>query len=155
MAEVSQDARSWAERATDLLADAGHRRGGARRELLELMAGQRCALSAFEIEAQLAEGPRRVSRASIYRILEELEEVGAVQRVDVGGGVTRYEPLGRDHHHHHHLVCDRCGSLEPFTDEALERAVQQVAERVPLEVSEHEIVLHGTCSECAGPPSRN
>jgi Fur family transcriptional regulator, ferric uptake regulator len=113
------------------------------------MAGQRCALSAFEIEAQLATGPRRVSRASIYRILEQLEEVGAVQRVDVGGGITRYEPLGRDHHHHHHLVCDRCGSLEPFTDEALERAVARVAERVPLEVSEHEIVLHGTCAECS------
>lgn len=152
MADVSHDSRQWAERATDLLADAGHRRGGARQEVLELMAGQRCALSAFEIEAQLAAGPRRVSRASIYRILEQLEEVGAVQRVDVGGGITRYEPLGRGNHHHHHLVCDRCGSLEPFTDEALERAVKRVAERVPLQVSEHEIVLHGTCADCAGGP---
>jgi Fur family ferric uptake transcriptional regulator len=149
MTDMSHDTSGWADRVTDLLADAGHRRGGARRELLELMAAQRCALSAFEIEAELAAGPRRVSRASIYRILEELEEVGAVQRVDIGGGITRYEPLGRDHHHHHHLVCDRCGSLEPFTDEALEKAVERVSERVPLEVSEHEIVLHGTCAQCA------
>jgi Fur family transcriptional regulator, ferric uptake regulator len=155
MDDVTHDARSWAERVSDRLAEAGHRRGGARRELLELMAGQRCALSAYEIEAQLAAGPRRVSRASIYRILEQLEEVGAVQRVDVGGGITRYEPLGRETHHHHHLVCDCCGSLEPFTDEALERAVQQVAERVALDVSEHEIVLHGTCTRCARPAGSN
>jgi Fur family ferric uptake transcriptional regulator len=149
MADVTEEARVWTERATDLLAGAGYRRGGARRELLELMADQRCALSAFEIEDRLAAGPRRVSRASIYRILEELEEVGAVQRVDIGAGITRYEPLGRGRGHHHHLVCDRCGSLEPFTDEGLERAVDAVARRVPLAVSEHEIVLHGTCRACA------
>jgi Fur family ferric uptake transcriptional regulator len=150
MDSLSPDARQWTDRAAGLLADAGHRRGGARAELLDLMAAQRCALSAFEIEDRLAEGPRRVSRASIYRILEELEEVGVVQRVDVGNGITRYEPLGRGHGHHHHLVCDSCGSLEPFTDEGLERAVERAAERVPLQVSEHEIVLHGTCQSCGG-----
>jgi Fur family transcriptional regulator, ferric uptake regulator len=149
MTHRSEDARQWTDRAAGLLADAGHRRGGARAELLELMAEQRCALSAFEIEDRLAERPRRVSRASIYRILEELEEVGVVQRVDVGNGITRYEALGRGHAHHHHLVCDSCGSLEPFVDEGLERAVARAAEHVPLEVSEHEIVLHGTCRSCS------
>ena len=141
--------REWTDRAADLLTGAGYRRGGARRELLELMADQRCALSAFEIEDRLAAGPRKVSRASIYRILEELEAVGLVGRVDIGDGITRYEPVGRGQGHHHHLVCDRCGSLEPFTDAGLERAVARVAQRVPLEVSEHEIVLHGTCRTCA------
>jgi Fur family transcriptional regulator, ferric uptake regulator len=145
----AEDSRTWAQWASGRLADAGHRRGGARAELLELLAEQRCALSALEIEDRLAAGPRRVSRASIYRILEELEEVGIVQRVEVGSGITRYEPVGRGTGHHHHLVCDACGSLEPFTDEGLERAVRAAAQRVPLEVSEHEIVLHGTCRRCA------
>ncbi len=149
MADLSDQARDWTERVIDLLSTAGYRRGGARQELLELLARQRCALSAFEIEARLAEGPRRVSRASIYRILEELEAVGAIQRVELGNGITRYEPLHRDRHHHHHLVCDRCGALEPFTDAALERAVARVCERVELDVSEHEVVLHGTCRACA------
>lgn len=150
MADVSDQAGQWTERAIDRLSDAGYRRGGARREVLELMADQHCALSALEIEDRLATGPRRVSRASVYRILEELEAVGLVQRVDVGNNITRYEPVGRGHGHHHHLVCDSCGSLEPFTDEGLERAVRRACERVPLEVSEHEIVLHGTCRSCAG-----
>jgi Fur family ferric uptake transcriptional regulator len=140
-----QDWNAW---AANRLADAGYRRGGARRELLELMGGQPCALSAFEIEERLAAGPRRVSRASIYRILEELEETGLIQRVEVGAGITRYEPIRSDHDHHHHLVCDRCGRLEPFTDQALERAVAQASRRVDLNVSEHEIVLHGTCRAC-------
>jgi Fur family transcriptional regulator, ferric uptake regulator len=146
---ADQQEHEWAHWAADQLADAGYRTGGARRELLELMGAQSCALSALEIEDRLAAGPRRVSRASVYRILEQLEEVGLVQRVEVGAGITRYEPVRVDHDHHHHLVCDTCGSLQPFTDEALERAVARASERVDLEVSEHEIVLHGTCRDCA------
>jgi Fur family ferric uptake transcriptional regulator len=149
MGDVHTEARTWTDWATERLARSGHRRGGARRELIELLAEQRCALSALEIEDCLAAGQRRVSRASIYRILEQLEEVGIVQRVEVGNGIARYEPVGGGTDHHHHLVCDRCGSLEPFTDEALEQAVHRAAQRVPLQVSEHEIVLHGTCRECA------
>ena len=148
MDTVHTEARTWTDWAVGRLAGTGHRRGGARAELIELLAEQRCALSALELEERLASGPRRVSRASVYRILEELEEVGIVQRVEVGNGTTRYEPVGRGTDHHHHLVCDRCGSLEPFVDEGLERAVRQAAERVPLAVSEHEIVLHGTCRQC-------
>jgi Fur family transcriptional regulator, ferric uptake regulator len=148
MAEID-DAQRWTELALEQLADAGYRRGGARRELLTLMGEQRCALTAIEMEQALADRGRRVSRASIYRILEELDEIGVVQRVEVGGGMARFEPVRRGRGHHHHLVCDRCGRLEPFSDEGLERAIKRVSERVALDVSEHEVVLHGACNACA------
>jgi Fur family transcriptional regulator, ferric uptake regulator len=152
MSETAE-AQRWIEWALDRLADAGYRRGGARRELLELVGTQRCALSPLEITELLGDGSesdRRVSRASVYRILEELEEIGVIQRVEIGAGITRYEAVRHGRGHHHHLVCDRCGRLEPFSDEGLERAIKRVSERVPLEeVSEHEIVLHGTCTDCA------
>ena len=139
----------WAEQALERLADAGYRRGGARRELLGLLSEQSCALSAVEIEAALADRKRRVSRASVYRILEELEQIGMVQRLDVGHGMVRYEPIRHGHGHHHHLVCDHCGRLQPFSDEGLERAIKRLSDRVPLQVAEHEVVLHGACTACA------
>jgi len=143
------DAQKWTAKALKRLADAGYRRGGARRELVTLLGEQRCALSALELEEALATADRRVSRASIYRILEELEEVNVVQRVDVGAGITRYEPLRHGRGHHHHLVCENCGRLEPFSDEGLERAIARLSQRVPLEVSEHEVLLRGACEDCA------
>jgi Fur family ferric uptake transcriptional regulator len=139
----------WSEHALSSLADAGYRRGGARRELITLMGEQQCALSALELEAALATGGRRVSRASIYRILEELEQVHAVQRVDIGAGISRYEPIRQGRGHHHHLVCEQCGRIEPFSDEGLERAITRLSERVPLKVSEHEVLLRGACTDCA------
>ena len=140
---------TWAEQAARALADAGYRRGGARRAILELMAEQPCALSAVEIERALAGRGREVSRASVYRVMEQLEEVGVVQRVEVGQGLVRYEPTRHGPGHHHHLVCETCGRIEPFTDEGLERAIRRLSERLPLQVSEHEIVLRGACAACA------
>jgi len=138
-------------RAEQALARAGRKRGGARRALLELLTGQECALTAVEIEHALSArgGSRPVSRASVYRILDELEGLGLVQRVETGQAMVRYERVCEHERHHHHLVCDDCGLVMPFSDEGLERAIDDLSERVPLAVSEHEIVLHGSCHDCA------
>jgi Fur family transcriptional regulator, ferric uptake regulator len=143
------DADAWIERAEAALAAAGHKRGGARRAVLELLEAQRCALTAVEIEDALRVAERRVSRASIYRILDELEGLRLVQRVETGQAMVRYERVCEHEEHHHHLVCDGCGLVMPFSDEALEQAISSLSRRVPLTVSEHEIVLRGECRDCA------
>jgi Fur family ferric uptake transcriptional regulator len=139
----------WAEEAERALTAAGYRRGGARRAILELLDEQSCALSAIEIQDALTGRNREVSRASIYRVMEELEEIGLVQRVEVGRGMVRYEPARSGPGHHHHLVCDHCGRISPFTDAGLERAIRRVSDTLPLRVSEHEVVIHGACETCA------
>lgn len=149
-AEVGQP--SWIERAEAALAAAGRKRGGARRAVLELLGREPCALSATQIEDALRSGGRRrVSRASIYRILDELERLHLLKRVETGQAMVRYERASSESAHHHHLVCDECGLVMPFSDPALERAVDRLSAKVPLTVSEHEVVLHGACRECGEP----
>jgi Fur family ferric uptake transcriptional regulator len=146
---MERQSSSWAEHAATRLAEAGYRRGGARRAILGLLDEQSCALSAIEIQSELRRREREVSRASVYRIVEELEEMGLLQRVEVARGLVRFEPIRHGPGHHHHLVCNLCGRLEPFTDEGLERAIRKASARLPLRVSEHEIVIRGACSACA------
>lgn len=146
----TRDARTWADCAEAALSTAGRKRGGARRALLELLGSQTCALTAPDIEAALSESGRGVSRASVYRILDELERLRLVSRVETGQAMVRYERAhGEGEGHHHHLVCDSCGLVMPFSDEGLERAIDELSSRVPLAVAEHEIVLHGACAACA------
>jgi Fur family ferric uptake transcriptional regulator len=146
---TAEHAGQWADRAEAALADAGHRRGGARRAVLELLGSQECALTAQEMEDRLRGARRSVSRASIYRVLDELEGLRLVQRVETGQAMVRYERVCDSEEHHHHLVCDCCGVVIPFSDPALERAISSLSRRVPLAVSEHEIVLRGQCRDCA------
>jgi Fur family ferric uptake transcriptional regulator len=144
-----QKTETWAQRAQNVLAESKHHTGGARQALLELLDSQSCALSAVEIEDALRAGKRPVARASIYRILDELERLHLVQRVEIGQSMARYEPIRAGDGHHHHLVCDNCGIVMPFTDTALENAIKRLSRRVPIDVAEHEIVLHGACQACA------
>jgi Fur family ferric uptake transcriptional regulator len=140
---------NWAERAQAVLAQNNHHTGAARRALLELLDSQTCALSAIEIEDALRAGDRPVGRASIDRILDELERLNLVQKVQIGQAMARYEPVRSGEGHHHHLVCDNCGAVMPFSDTELESAIEKLSRRVPMRVAEHEIVLHGACEDCA------
>lgn len=136
---------TWAERASRRFNEAGFRTGAARRQVIELLGGEHCALSALEIDARLPQ----VGRATVYRTLEQLEELELVHRVDVGGESAAYErndPTG----HHHHMVCVRCGRLVPFEDPALERAIHAVGERAEFEVTAHDVLLRGICPRCQG-----
>ena len=139
----------WSQLAEARLAEAGFRRGGARAAVIRLLDAQPCALSAYEIEAKLREAGRAVARASVYRVLDQLDGLGLVTKIEVGQGIARYEPnRPGGEHHHHHMVCARCGEVIPFTDAELEATIDRVAERVTFDVSEHEIVLHGACADC-------
>jgi Fur family ferric uptake transcriptional regulator len=139
----------WAENASSQMTQAGYRRGGARTAVIELLDGQTCALSAYEIEAALeGDKSRSVGRASVYRVLDELEQLGLINRIEVGQGIARYE-AAREDHHHHHLVCTNCGEIVPFEDEQLETAIHGLPDRLSFTMTEHEIVLRGTCSKCA------
>jgi Fur family ferric uptake transcriptional regulator len=146
---VKEASTNWAEHATAELGAAGYRRGAARDAVLSLLDRQDCALSAFDIEDALRTGDRAVARASAYRILDQLEGLGLVQRVETGKTTVLYEPVRGEHQHHHHLVCDRCGKLVPFEDEELEKTIGKLSRRVPFEVSDHEVVLRGACDACA------
>jgi len=140
---------TWATRAQRVLAANNRHTGAARQAVVELLDSQACALSAIEIEDALRAGERRVGRASVYRILDELERLHLVQKVQVGQSMARYEPIRSGEDHHHHLVCDNCGTVMPFTDRELERAIESVSRRIPMRVDEHEIVLHGACPDCS------
>jgi Fur family ferric uptake transcriptional regulator len=134
---------TWGERAKGRLNEAGFRSGAARRQVIELLEREDCALTALEIDRRLPS----VGRASVYRTLEQLEQLHLVHRVDVGGeGVAfeRDDPRG----HHHHMVCERCGKLIPFSDPALERAIEEIGGRAEFEVTAHDVLLRGRCLAC-------
>ncbi|HEY4450721.1 MAG TPA: Fur family transcriptional regulator [Solirubrobacteraceae bacterium] len=144
----ARETGSWATSARRVLAENGHRTGQARDALVGLLDAQPCARSVLEIEDSLRSGKRPIARASIYRILDELERLHLVQKVQLGQEMARYEPVRGGEGHHHHLVCDNCGTLTPFTDEDLETAIRRLSSRLPMQVAEHEIVLHGACADC-------
>lgn len=141
---------AWVEHALVALGGAGYHKGGARHAVIELLARQDCAMTAIEIEQQLRAAGQAVGRASIYRTLDQLEELKLVSRLEMGRGTASYERIEPTGDHHHHAVCEKCGRVQPFEDSGLERAIGRLQAKVAFQVSEHEVVLRGRCAGCAG-----
>jgi Fur family ferric uptake transcriptional regulator len=138
----------WSERAIAELRSAGYRSGSARRTVIQFLDRQACCLGAQQIHDELSALGTPVGLASVYRVLDTLAQKGLLQRLELGDGVTRYEPVRRDEDHHHHLVCDGCGKVESFADERLESVIRDVEERSGYAVAAHDIVLRGACTTC-------
>ena len=140
----------WADQTIEALRSRGHRSGAARSAVIELLGRQHCCLTAQEIFDQLRGEDRRVGIASVYRALDQLTRDGFVQRIDIGADTSRFEPVHTGGEHHHHLVCDDCGKVEAFADDELERALHKVEGRTGYSVAGHDVVLRGSCGDCAG-----
>jgi Fur family ferric uptake transcriptional regulator len=138
---------TWSERALEELRTAGYRHGGARARVIAYLEAQDCCVDAREIHRALEARGEQVGLATVYRVLDVLADTRLVQRVDLGDGVARFEPV-REIDHHHHIVCDDCGRVEPFADERLERVLRDVERTSGYDVAGHDIVLRGACSSC-------
>ena len=142
---------AWARHADTAMRGAGLRAGGARQAVVDLLARQDCCLSAQEIRDALAAQPGATpGMASVYRALETLSDLHLVHKVDLGGQVARYEPAHPGGDHHHHAVCRECGAVVPIEDDAVERALHEMADRLAFQVDAHDITLHGRCARCSG-----
>ncbi len=145
---VGETKTTWSERALAELRSSGYRRGFARARVIDFLDRQGCCVGAQEIHRKLRELGEPIGLASVYRVLDVLAEKRLVQRLDLGDGVTRFEPVRDAEDHHHHIVCDDCGKIDAFADERLESVMRDVEQSSGYAVAGHDIVLRGACGAC-------
>jgi Fur family transcriptional regulator, ferric uptake regulator len=140
---------TWAEHALTALQQAGYRRGGGGAAAVEALARHECAVTALDLDEEMRRRKPAVGRASVYRALEQLEQLGLVQRLEVTRGTAGYERVEPDGEHHHHAICRHCGRMVPFEDSTLERAIAKLSAEISFEVTDHDVVLRGLCEHCS------
>ena len=100
--------------------------------------------SAESIHVRAVRDMPSLSLRTVYTILDELEEIGAVRSLDVGTGSKRFcvNP-----HRHHHLVCRRCGRIsDVFVDVGPFEVPPE--QRRGFLITDHEVVFRGICASC-------
>ena len=97
-------------------------------------------------------GPEGWDRATIYRNLIDLTEVGLARRTDVGDHVWRFELLeggaaAHEDREHAHFVCDKCGDVQCLPIESIKLDVGRGAPR-SVRKNAVAIQLRGACDAC-------
>jgi Fur family ferric uptake transcriptional regulator len=89
---------------------------------------------------------RDAGRATVFRTIRLLTELGVVCRVLLEDGSKHYMVSKRGHHHH--LVCTACGRVQDLDQCAITDIVRELSDSTGYEVEGHWLELYGRCAEC-------
>ena len=131
-----------------IIRDKGLRSTPARLAILRRLFGAGQPMTHAEVADELA--PQGFDRATIYRNLVELADVGLLHRLELGDHVWRFELRGSAEEgsvDHTHFLCVECGDVSCVPDLSLQAAVSLVGQRAsPGRVT--EVLLKGHCKRC-------
>ena len=144
MDELGQAGR--VDEILEKLRDGGGRLTTGRRAIVQaLLAAGDHHVTADELAAAVQVDHPHVHLSTVYRTLEALEGIGAVDRVTAGSGGSVYHFADRAHHH---LVCKRCGSVVDVPQELVSSLADELARRYRFTVDHPHLVISGRCESC-------
>jgi Fe2+ or Zn2+ uptake regulation protein len=130
---------------------AGYRLTGPRRVVASLITEHGGHFTALDLENAARDRRLGISRATLFRALDLLTELGLVERVDLPSGEHAYVPCARAHHHH--VICSRCGRTADVEDSGVAEAVSEIARRSGYQIESHRLELFGLCRHCQAKPT--
>ncbi len=130
---------------------AGYRLTEPRRSLADLVLDLDGHFTASDLADAARRRGLRIGRATLFRGLELMLELGAVERLDLPNGEHAYVACAPAHHHH--VVCSRCGRTAEVDDEGLSEAVRRIELQTGFRIDTHRLEMFGLCSHCQRRPT--
>jgi len=113
--------------------------------ILEAVLTRKNHPTADEVHATVTRRLRSVSRPTVYRVLEELVQMGLIGKACHPGKAVRYD---RRTDLHHHLVCLRCNSMIDISDPHLDAVQVPDTRKYGFKVRDFRVQLRGLCKQC-------
>lgn len=101
--------------------------------------------AAMVFERLLPDMPR-LSLGTVYRNLNQLCDAGQLRKIPLADGSCRFDG---NLHAHSHIVCMHCGTVADVMLPELPALQEAVTRETDFDLHTYEIVMHGSCHECA------
>lgn len=131
--------------ALELLRDNGLKATTQRLAILSELMARREHPTAEEVHARLEAEHPTISLSTVYDTLARLSEIGLVDPLHIGDGVTRYE---FHNHPHVNVVCGECRSIVDVDCSAIEPFLDRVKAETGFDVPQQQVKLTGVCEDC-------
>ncbi|MEP1448245.1 MAG: ferric iron uptake transcriptional regulator [Paraglaciecola sp.] len=101
-----------------------------------------CADTVYKL---LLEAKTDIGLATVYRVLNQFDDAGIVERHHFEGGKSVFELSNKNHHDH--LVCLKCGKVIEFEDDIIEQRQKDIAVTNKMNLTHHSLYLYGECKD--------
>lgn len=102
-------------------------------------------ISAEDVYKILIDMEEEIGLATVYRVLNQFDEAGILNRHHFEGGKSVFEISRKKHHDH--LVCLKCGKVVEFEDDVIEQRQEDVAKNNNMRLLNHSLYLYGECTD--------
>ena len=111
-----------------------------------------CHATADEIYEEIKKDHPNISRATVYRNLNVLSEMGEIRRLETPGGADRF-----DHrcHDHCHVRCQKCGRVFDVDVDFITGLEQRIRDAHGFEFTGYDILFRGICPDCQNSSQKN
>ena len=106
---------------------------------------QQHAWSLEELRAALRRRRHLADFSSVFRAAEKLTAGGAIRKLILDDGPTRFELVGA---HHDHLYCMRCHELVSVPCLIEHERFAAVERATGAAILDHHVLLRGLCRDC-------
>jgi Fur family ferric uptake transcriptional regulator len=103
--------------------------------------------TAEELVKDVRRADPSIGRATVYRTLALLQDMGVIEKHDFRYGPPNYEVTFAKTHHDH-LMCVTCGEIIEFQEPRVEQLQDEVVRRYGYQILSHTYKLYGFCSKC-------
>ena len=93
----------------------------------------------------LKEKEPSISKATLYRNLNQLAETGIIKKID---GLEISSHFDHNTHEHYHFICDKCRKVFDIPFEIAPDVVNKTELQTGFEVKGYDIAIKGICNEC-------
>jgi len=117
--------------------------------VLDTIKSMRTHPSVDELHCEIRKTYPSISKATVYRNVNQLAQKGTILQIAVAGDVMRYDGCTD---FHYHLACDDCGRvLDVHTDfqaDAIEDLTAFVEGQDGHKIKETMVLFRGICADC-------
>lgn len=136
------------EAAVDALRAHGERVTDPRRAVIEVLARTDEHLSVDQVAALLGPSQSAVHRATIYRTLDVLAELGVVSHLHTSGAKTYHLATSPTGHEHLHAHCRLCGTVVVIPADGLSVTSHRISQATRFQLDAQQSTLVGVCAKC-------
>ena len=112
-----------------------------RKRILEILENKRNKhLTADDIYRCLVDAQEEIGLATVYRVLNQFESAGLVEKHNFESGQAYYELDSGVHHDH--MVCIETGKVIEFISEDIEAAQKKIADAHGYNIEDHSLVIY-------------
>ena len=116
-----------------------------RRVILQELLGRKDHPTADQVYESVLERIPGLSKATVYRVLDTLVQVGAARKVFHTDAVARFDPMTA---RHHHVVCESCGKLIDLEGSDIPDLSLPDLRKLNFQVTDYSINFTGICFRC-------